>query len=82
MIQACQALATKKTPTPPDADEAFGVFVSQRLKAMTEPRKTKCISEIMQALLSNNVSEAQVQVIIYKLLGIERNTDCHLTASL
>ena len=73
MIQACQALATKKTPAPPDADETFGQFVSQRLKAMTEPRKSKCMAEIMQSLLSNNFTEPEAQVNISKLVRREMN---------
>ena len=62
VIQACQALASKKTPAVADADDAFGQFVAQRLKAMTEPRKTKCMSEMMQLLLSHTSANFQVNI--------------------
>ena len=53
-MKACHAMENDPSP-PQDADTAFGQFVGLRLKAMTEERKNKCMSEILTSLTANSM---------------------------
>ena len=57
---------------PQDADMAFGQFVGFRLKAMTDERKNKCMSEILQSISASSIQpEGRVSGLGYFLLRKE-----------
>ena len=55
------ALKTSSEPeaSPQDADMAFGQFVGFRLKAMTDERKNKCMSEILQSITASSMHQEE-----------------------